>query len=377
MSDTGSCFAVKLDASGARLLYSTRLAGVSNLGAIALDGEGQLIIAGSSLDPRLPVTPGAIQTESDLPGFEGAVLKLGANGDTVVFATYLGGSGDDWINGLSLDSDGNIHLAGFSTSIDFPYTEGALDTRPASKPKGFSDAFVAKIDPLGTSLIYAARPSGSCHDVPFALAVDPNGRAIITGWTCSPDLPVTAGAVQSRNEPGSMVAFATVLSAGGEAIEYSTYLGGSLSSGGFSVLVDDQQRIVITGGTTNPDLATTPDAPARCNSLLGGDFLVRLDLRHPENRFTTYVDGISVLIPGSGDQILGAGLDHITAVDPRPLSGLSIQCVANDASGFSDFIAPQELVTVYGSDLGRAGLAPAAPALARRFALRAEPGRLR
>ena len=163
----GGGFVAKLNPSGTALMYSTKLPGVGGATAIAVDGLNQVHAAGYANGTGLPV-----------------VLKLGARGDQLLFATYLGGSGGDGISGLALDTLGNIYVTGSTNSSDFPFTSGSLDLRPREK-KGYADAFVAKLNQAG-KLLYAASPSGSCHDRPASIAVDRSGRAFLTGSTARP-----------------------------------------------------------------------------------------------------------------------------------------------------------------------------------------------
>jgi uncharacterized protein (TIGR03437 family) len=357
-------FVTKLNPSGSALVYSTRLPGFSGSSAIAVDGSGQAHIAGSVRGPGLPVTSGAIQTELRVAAGYGsaAVLKLGSRGDQVLFATYLGGSREDSISDLTLDAQGNVYVTGSTTSSDFPFTSGSLDTRPPDKD-GFADAFVAKLNPAGTQLLYAARPSGSCNDRPAAIVVDPGGRAFLTGWTCSSDYPITGGALQSAIGLMPSMAFVTVLSADGSSLEYSTYFGGSQSSAGTSIALDSQSRIVVSGSTNDPDFPTSPGAPQRCNSApdLYQGFLVRLDPVNPAAKFASYLDVHGTAIPEAnvgdgGILVAGRGPDgsRIVEVDSARPTDLSLQCVANSANGWSAAVAPGELVTLYGTGLGPA-----------------------
>ena len=362
-SSPNYAFVTKLNPSGTGLVFSTKLPGVAGASAIAIDALGQAYIGGTARAPGLPVTPGAIQPEfQGSAGYrDGVVLKLDAGGGQILFATYLGGSRDDAITALALDSEGNVYVGGDTNSVDFPFTQGWLNAND-----DYTHDFAAKLNASGTKLLYAARPGGSCNDYLAAITVDRAGRAFLTGWTCSADYPITAGAIVREIGEISNGAFATVMSADGSSIEYSTYLGGGT---GTSIALDGQSRIVVAGYTTDPRFPTSADGPLRCNSAapdqLYEGFLVRLDPANPSSRFATYLD-----IPGTdhpqvttlGDgTMLVAGRERILAVDSIRAAGINLVCVANSANGWPVPVAPGELIALYGAGLGPAARQWAAP----------------
>ena len=188
------------------------------------------------------------------------------------YSTYLGGSVSDIGYGIAADSGGNAYVTGLAVSIDFPTTAGAYQTT-APTNAGAGNAFVTKLNPAGSALVYSTYLGGStvttcphdfasgcrCADQGAGIAVDAAGHAYVAGWTCSTDFPTTLGAFQPTLH-GLQNAFATKLKSDGTGLVYSTYLGGSDSEWGFGVAVDSQDNAYLTGATCSSDFPVTPSA---------------------------------------------------------------------------------------------------------------------
>jgi hypothetical protein len=192
------CFVAKLNATGSGLLYSTYLgSGGSTLGRhIALDASGNAYITGETDSPRFPTTPAAVQTTYGGSGLDDAfVTELNAVGSALVYSTYLGGSGTDQGVGIAVDASGNAYVTGYTDSSNFPTTPGAIQTAYGGK----GDAFVAKLNATGTALIYSTYLGGTGSEGGAGIAVDASGNAYVTGGTTSPDFPTTPGAASTIN----------------------------------------------------------------------------------------------------------------------------------------------------------------------------------
>ncbi|MDE2484358.1 MAG: SBBP repeat-containing protein [candidate division NC10 bacterium] len=247
-------FVTKLAPNGARLIYSTFLGGVRyDWGyGIAVDSESHAYVTGETLSLNFPTTPGAFDTKpySDRDVF---VTKLAPNGASLIYSTFLGGSRSDWGHAIAVDAEGHAYVTGGTLSSDFPTTPGARDT----SYKGHGDVFVTKLAPNGASLIYSTFLGGSEYDVGFGIAVDDEGHAYVTGRTKSLNFPTTPGAVDtSYNGWGD--AFVVKLAPTGSALVYSTFLGGSQHDWGEAIAVDDEGHVYVTGGTKSSDFPTTP-----------------------------------------------------------------------------------------------------------------------
>ncbi len=249
----GDAFITKLNASGTALVYSTFVGGSDNdLGnGITVDSSGNAYITGSTSSTDFPTTSGAFQRVVSNRGAPTAfVTKLNASGSSLLYSTLLGGSQSESGNEITVDNNGNAYLVGYTGSSDFPTTQGAFQT---TFFRGFKDrfaftAFVTKLNASGSALIYSTFLGGSNYDFGFGIAIDSSGNAFVTGATYSNNFPTTSGAFQT-SLVGSINAFVTKLNAAGNALLYSTYLGGSGEDGGNAIVVDSSGNAYIAGQT--------------------------------------------------------------------------------------------------------------------------------
>ncbi|MCP5110784.1 MAG: hypothetical protein GY953_08125, partial [bacterium] len=159
----------------------------------------------------------------------------------VTFSSYLGGSAMDYTTGLALDASGNIYLAGWTDSSNFP------TVTPFQSDPGSVDAFVTKINSSGSAIVFATYIGGSGDDRGFALALDASGNAVVTGYSASSDFPLQSAAQGSNG--GSRDAFVLKLNSTGTALVFSTYLGGSDADSGNAVALDSGGNIFVAGDT--------------------------------------------------------------------------------------------------------------------------------
>jgi hypothetical protein len=245
-------FLFKLSPAGT-LTYSTYIGGSSNdYGTgVAVDSSGNAYVAGSTNSPdfrasgRIGNVPG---------GMDVFVTKVNRAGSAFLYSTLLGGSNNDYATGIAIDAAGSAYLTGYTSSSDFPVTNGAYQMLLG----GSYDAFVAKLNQSGSGLTYATYLGGSNYDYGYAIAVDAAGSAYVTGSTQSTDFPVST-AFQNVLE-GSPNAFVTKLNPSGTALAYSTYLGGSNSDYGYGIAVDAAGSAYVTGSTSSPNFPVTQGA---------------------------------------------------------------------------------------------------------------------
>src|SRR5262249_33487313 len=149
---TSDVYVTKLNSAGNALLYSTFIggSGVDEARSIAIDSAGNAYLAGYTTSANFPATPGAFDTTFN-GGEEAFVAKLSAGGASLVYATYLGGSGNEQAYAIAIDGNGNAYTTGYTTSTNFPTTAGAID----ASFNGVFDAFVAKVNAGGTSLVFS------------------------------------------------------------------------------------------------------------------------------------------------------------------------------------------------------------------------------
>lgn len=276
----------------ADLLYSTYMGGQgSDRGYdIAVDASGYAYVVGQTASSDFPTAPGAFDPTYNL-GHDAFVVKLDADGGSLIYATYLGGNNWDEGYGIALDASGNAHVAGWTRSSDFPTTPAAYGT----SLNGDSDAFVARLNANGTALTYATYFGGGGGDLASAIAVDSDGNATFAGGTSSDDFPTTPGAFDSTLD-GAGDSFVARLTADGSALLLSTLLGGSDSEGALGIALDSLGQAIVAGATWSDDFPTTPGAfdPTFNGSgpQYGGDaFVTKLNGNGSGLLFSTYLGG--------------------------------------------------------------------------------------
>lgn len=255
----GDAFVAKFDAAG-KLVYATFLGGSGEDGgySLALDGSGAVYAAGKASSPDFPTTAGAHDTTHN-PGVDGFVVKLNAAGSELIYATYLGGSVDDYVRSMAVDTNGTAYLTGLTTSPDFPATPGAFDTTYGGGTYS-GDGFVARLKADGSALEYATFLGGSGNDMGYGIALDGSGAAYITGNSFSSDFPITPGAYQPARA-GGVDAFVAKLNESGSGLIYSTFLGGAAGADeGHAITLDESGAAYVTGLALSADFPTTPGA---------------------------------------------------------------------------------------------------------------------
>jgi len=239
-----NAFVTKLSADGTALVYSTYLGGGVDEGfGIAVDSSGSAYVTGYTYSSSFPThNPLQANLVGDSDVF---VTKFSPAGTTLVYSTYLGGSGLDEAFGIAVDTLGNAYVTGKTASTDFPTVNAFQPTYGG----GNADAFVAKLNSAGSALIYSTYLGGSGSEGNLSrIALDSAGDVYIVGSTDSTNFP-TANAIQSaRAGPGDN-AFITKLNAVDNALVYSTYLGGNSLNLGFGIAVDDSGNAYVAGQT--------------------------------------------------------------------------------------------------------------------------------
>lgn len=191
------------------------------------------------------------------------MTKLNPTGSGLLYSTYLGGNSDDRGQGIALDAAGNAYVTGFTFSNNFPTTVGAFRTTCACTSVS-PDAFVTKLNGVGSALVYSTYLGGSGADSGDGIAVDTTGDAYVTGVTYSTDFPTTTGAFQTvcaSCNSGFPDVFVTKLNpAGSGPLVYSTYLGGSLYDAGTGIALDAVGNAYVTGTTFSSNFPTTSNA---------------------------------------------------------------------------------------------------------------------
>jgi hypothetical protein len=205
-----------------------------------------------------------------LRGSRTAGIELGAYDraqrlviDPVIgYSTLLGGSGADSANGIAVDANGNVYIAGYTGSSDFPVTPGAYQSALNTGGLG-NDAFVAELNQSGSSVVFATYFGGSGTDIAYGIGIDAGANAYIAGTTTSFDLPTAATSgspIESQFPSGNIgtTGFFAEFSSAGTVLSYSTYLGGNQRDTPSGIFVDASGNAYVVGTTssTNFPLST-------------------------------------------------------------------------------------------------------------------------
>ncbi len=294
----GDVFLTEFNPTGTGVVFSVYLggSGADTPSEILLDSTGNIYIAGSTFSPNFPTTSGVLQPTYGGNG-DAFLTELSPSGSSLVYSTYLGGSGADYGKAMVLDGAGDVFLTGSTTSKDFP-TVNPLQLGN----DGASDVFVAEVNPTGSALLYSTYLGGSNADYGTAIALDGSGDVYVSGYTYSTDFP-TQNAYQSTLAGGSD-AFITELKPGNAALVFSTFLGGSSVDRVFAMALDASGNIYLTGDTQSSNFPVTASAFQSTNHGGPGDaFVTKLA---PGAAALVY----STLLGGSGtDQASALALD--------------------------------------------------------------------
>jgi hypothetical protein len=254
------------------LVYSTYIGGGYNDYAVSMkiDANNFVYLTGGTSGPAYPVTAGAYNTIWNLgvgPGTtymrDAFVTKLNQTGTALVFSTFIGGTGDDIGSGIYLDAGNNVYISGATNSsggstTKYPTTTGAFQTNNA----GLADAFVTKLNPTGTGLVYSTYLGGAENDYGTSIAVNQSTNiAFITGYSSMNGtigtFPTTTGCYNPTSNGGGDDIFITNLNSTGTACIYSTYIGGSGYDEAYALTIDANDNAYITGVSTSTNYPST------------------------------------------------------------------------------------------------------------------------
>jgi hypothetical protein len=243
--------------------YSTYLGGSDDdTGiAVAVDDSGNAYVAGTTVSLDFPSTPNAVfptHAPCSLYCADAFVAKLDTEGKGLEYATYLGGSQDDNSTAIAIDASGNAYVTGTTTSTDFPTTGNAMQ-RSCGGTCDATDAFVTKLNPDGSALLYSTYLGGTYAEYPTSIAVR-GTNAYIGGFSQSSDFPVTPGVYQP-NEQGLGSSFVVEFNPTGTGLVFGTFLGQvDLFYAGGYLTVDSTGNVYVTGATVSPNFPITTGA---------------------------------------------------------------------------------------------------------------------
>jgi hypothetical protein len=273
-------FVTRINASGSGLVYSTFLGGVAadEAYALAVDAGGASYVGGFTGSANFPTSPSAYSRRYTGNG-DVFLAKLNASGSGLVYSTFLGGSVDETCYALAVDGVGAVTCTGFTGSANFPTTENALQ-RLFGGSFTAGDAFVTKLNPSGSGLVYSTYLGGVANDYGYALALDSSGAAVVAGTTESINFPTSAGALQTVFGGGNTDIFLTKLNPDGSSVAYSTFLGGRAGEEGFGLALGGLQMAHIAGYTQSNNFPVTDSTSSLQTRLRGQQdgFVAKLQL---------------------------------------------------------------------------------------------------
>jgi hypothetical protein len=281
-------FIFKLNPTGTMMVYSTYLGGVNeDYGfGIEVNSGGDAFITGNTISTNFPVTSNAYDKTHN--GTSDAFLtRLNSAGSLLVYSTFIGGINNDWGKGIDIDSSDNAYITGYTFSVDFPVSADAFD-----KTRNSDDAYVLKLNPTGTDVIYSTYVGGSDDEQAEDIVVDSSGSPYITGWTQSNDFPATDDAYDNTLGDTADV-FVCMLNSNFSNVTYATYVGGddgSFLEWGYGIDIDSAGNVYVTG-QADYKFPTTPGViDPTPNSLLDG-FALKLNFNMSKLIYSTYIGG--------------------------------------------------------------------------------------
>jgi hypothetical protein len=307
--------------------YSTYLGDVSGaIGtALAADSAGAVYVAGSAGSgfPTVSAAQSVFGGGSATP-LDAFVAKLNPAGSALVYATYLGGTGDDTAVSLAIDGAGNAYVTGITNSGNFPLS-GALQTVFGG---GTTDAFVSKLGPTGATLVYSTYLGGFGEDTGLGIAVAADGSAFVSGGTSSLNFPTTAGSLRTTFAGGASDAFVARLNPAGSALTYSTFLGGSGADAALAIALDAAGNAYVTGSTGSTDFPTR--GPVQIlNAGLDDVFVAKLNPTGTALVYSTYLGGVCGE-SGNAIAVDGEGQAYVAGHTGFGATGTSLCAFANN-----------------------------------------------
>src|SRR5439155_12585149 len=243
-------FVAKLGTSGG-LSYSTYLGGPANESGngIAVDSSASAYVTGVTGSGSQFPKHSPFQNNAGGGGLDAFVTKFDPSGSSLVYSSGLGGGDLELGNAIAVDASGNAYVCGEVFSLDgFSSSFPLVNPLQAVYGGGDIDAFVAKINPGGSTVVFATLLGGEDNDSALGIALDPNNNVYVTGRTRSAAFPTTLNAFQPAIGGGEFFfgtsdAFVTKIASSGTSLSYSSYLGGSLDETGEAIAVDNSGEI--------------------------------------------------------------------------------------------------------------------------------------
>jgi hypothetical protein len=348
------------------LSYSTYLGGSAydSVFGVTMDSSGNAYVTGDTASSDFPNVNPVQPYHGNHDAF---VAKLNLTGSALVYSTYLGGNAYDRAVGIAVDGSGNAYLAGTTGSSDFPVTAGAFQTVCGCKQSNNSDAFVSKLTPTGSALVYSTFLGGTANDYGSAIDLDSAGDAFIAGRTCSLDFPITPGSFQTTyggacSPSAGGDAYVSELNTTGSALVYSSYLGGSGIDAAYAVAVDASGSAYVAGNTNSTDFPVTSGAFQTTNGGGYDSFVAKVNPTGSALVFASYLGGSAddttwgIKVDSSGSAYLAG--QTISPNFPTTIGAFQTSCAGGclQTDGTVTKFSPSGSSLVYSTYLGGSGV---------------------
>ncbi len=320
--------------------------------AVALDSSGNAYVTGSTNSPLTFPLKNPYQNVLDLNAQNAFVTEIQANGKQLIYSTYLGGENTDQGSGIAVDSSGDAYVTGSTTSLKFPVVN-------AIQPQlnGFQNAFITEFNPKGSALVYSTYLGGNAYDLGTGIAVDSTGNAYIAGQTDSANFPVFNAYQNSLGNGAMNNAFLSNIAAGGAALTYSTYLGGSNNDYAAAIAVDSSGEAFLTGTASSTDFPITPGSFQVNLAGLSDAFITKFNASGAALAYSTFLggantdQGFGIAVDGSGNAYVTGGTSSTNFPTVNPVQAQ----LASAPDAFITSINSSGTALLYSTYLGGSG----------------------
>jgi len=306
-------FICKLTPAGDSIIWFSYLGG-SNYEycfALAVNAQEQPVVSGFTYSSDFPVTVNAFDKTPNINNgagnyFAGYVTKFSKNGDSLIFSTFLGGSKSDLIQSMVLDDSNYVYITGQTSSPDFPVTTGAYQTTFGGASNNFGwyntgDAFLTKMKPDGSGLVFSTFIGGVYDDVAYQVALGPNRDIFIVGKTTSTNFPTTDGSgIFNSSLSGTSDGFICKFNPTGTSLSYSQMMGGSGEDWFEGVYINKKNEAYVAGISKSSNFYTTSSAYQKTSRGMSEAVIVKMNPGGQNVIYSTYLGG-------SGDEIYYSG----------------------------------------------------------------------
>lgn len=301
LAGPSDAFVALLNPEGNAFLYSSLVGGSGQEAgvSVAADGNGNAYITGRTTSQDFP-TMGAIQPAYGGGDSDAFITKLSTDGATLVYSSYLGGTGTEDLlarSGINVDAAGNAYVVGQTQSVDFPTKNALRGTKTGAAST--SDGFLAGINPSGSDFVFSTYLGGSDDDSAIAVALDQPGNIYVTGRTKSTGF---TGSTSTRPATATTDAFVAKLNPAASAIIYLRFVGGDFGDESANAIAVNAAGVAVIAGSAGPGLPTVNPIQRIFKGGQSDAFVARLTASSDIN-FSTYLGG------SADDVANGVGID--------------------------------------------------------------------